>query len=124
MIALIRNGLFGVSKSLGFRKREKTPKTAYMFIGNKDMLEQCKSIALNNGLDAEYVNGSQDSRPEGHLRNIHSDPDRLVYIVYDMTVYSFSHVLSIFADCPMKHISIGTYYNNILITAEEVMRYE
>ena len=113
-----------MSKSLGFREKGNCPIVAYMFIGGKDMLEQCKNIVLNNGLDAEYVNASQDSCPEGHLKTIHSDPDRMIYVVYDMTVYNYSHVLSIFASCPMKHISIGTYYDNLLITAEEVMRNE
>ena len=124
MVALIKNGLFSMSKSLGFREKGNCPIVAYMFIGGKDMLEQCKNIVLNNGLDAEYVNASQDSCPEGHLKTIHSDPDRMIYVVYDMTVYNYSHVLSIFASCPMKHISIGTYYDNLLITAEEVMRNE
>lgn len=121
MVALVKNGLFSMSRSLGFREKEKNPKAKYMFIGGKDMLEQCKTIALNNGLDAEYINASQDSCPEGHLKYLHSDPERMIYVVYDMTVYSYSHVLSIFAGCPMKHVSIGTYYDNVLITAEEVM---
>ena len=41
-----------MSRSLGFRGKENSPKSAYMFIGGNDMLEQCKGIALNNGLEA------------------------------------------------------------------------
>jgi GT2 family glycosyltransferase len=124
MMALLKNGIFEVSRSLGFRTKDKLPSATYVFIGGKEMLEQCKCIALNNGLDAEFINGSQESYPEGHLRNMHSDPYRMIYAVYDMTVYSYSHLLGIFASCPMKHVSVGTYYNNVLITAEEVMCYE
>lgn len=119
--ALVKNAMFTVSRSLGFKENENTPTAKYIFIGEKDMLEQCKNIVLNNGLDAEYINADQISSPEGHLLNIGSDPDRMTYVVYDMTVYSYSHVLNIFSSCPMKHVSIGTYYNNVLITSKEVM---
>ena len=119
--ALVKNAMFTVSRSLGFKENENTPTAKYLFIGEKDMLEQCKNIVLNNGLDAEYINADQISSPEGHLLNIGSDPDRMTYVVYDMTVYSYSPVLNIFSSCPMKHVSIGTYYNNVLITSKEVM---
>ena len=60
MVALIKNGLFTMSKSLGFREKETSPTAKYIFIGGKDMLELCKNVVLNNGLDAEYINADQN----------------------------------------------------------------
>ena len=121
MAALVNNGWFVISKSLGLRNKQNNPTTKYIFFGGQNMLEQCKNIVRNNGLDAEYINASQISCPDGHLHNINPDACRIIYVVYDMTVYDYSHVLNIFASCPIKNVSIGTYYNNVLITAEEVM---
>ncbi|MBQ6205437.1 MAG: glycosyltransferase family 2 protein [Prevotella sp.] len=112
-------------KSLGFFTRQNTDVPFYLFIGTEQSISQCREIAAKNALNADFVVGTEQSLPDGHL----ALADRLKsgttnYVVYDMSAYSFDTTLSILERKPDNKILIGTYYPQSakIITDREVIK--
>ena len=108
--------------SIGLRNRSAYRQPAYVFIGSKFSLSQCKDIARYRGLDATYVEGTVGTLPNGHL-DIDLPTDRPLVVVYDVHAYSYNEIFKIFSSNPQPQVTIGTYDNNThkIITQTEVI---
>ena len=112
-------------KSLGFYvNRQFTP--YYIYIGTAEMNKACEKIAREYGLRADYVVGTSQSLPQGHLaekvwqkleNGMSQKKVTTVYVVYDVEAYSYDEVLELMSasarkiqelktGCPLK---LGTY---------------
>ena len=113
-----------VRRSLGFVGRNRRKMPCYVFYGTGSSLEACRDIAASHGLQARFVSAGADTLPDGHVRDIHGRPDILTYAVYDTTVYSYAHIIRLFASHPMDNVEMGFFYpdDGVIITKEEVIR--
>ena len=113
-----------VRRSLGFVGRNRRKMPCYVFYGAGSSLEACRDIAASHGLQARFVSAGADTLPDGHVRDIHGRPDILTYAVYDTTVYSYAHIIRLFASHPMDNVEMGFFYpdDGVIITKEEVIR--
>ena len=113
-----------VRRSLGFVGRNRRKMPCYVFYGTGSSLEACRDIAASHGLQARFVSAGADTLPDGHVCDIHERPDILTYAVYDTTVYSYAHIIRLFASHPMDNVEMGFFYpdDGVIITKEEVIR--
>ena len=113
-----------VRRSLGFVGRNRRKMPCYVFYGTGSSLEACRDIAASHGLQARFVSAGADTLPDGHVRDIHERPDILTYAVYDTTVYSYAHIIRLFASYPMDNVEMGFFYpdDGVIIPKEEVIR--
>ena len=124
-VAALAKMLFSqIRDNLGIIHRRKGLEPLFVFIGNKSSLDHCRRIVKNNGLEALFFVGNQETLPEGHkmLPEETFRRNSKIYVVYDIDAYSFSKVLSTMEENTKGNISLGTYNhrNRTLITAEEV----
>ena len=119
---LIKMQVRGMKKSLGFiQNRGCVP--SYLFIGQQEALDECRSIARSNGLDAEFVVGDESSLPEGHLKIDLPEKEEL-FVVYDTDSYAFETILDLFSRRPDGRVLMGTYSRRSknIITEDEVIK--
>lgn len=124
--SLVRMTTRRMARSLGFSHAVKKYNTEFLFIGERKMLPQFKSLTDRLGLSAQFVVGNRTRLPNGHLDLI-SDcgiQSRKVYVVYDDGAYRYSDILDIFARSPIDSLYIGVYNRNskCVITGDEVLR--
>ena len=87
------------------------------------MIEKAKTIALEKGLEADYVVGDQTSLPTGHHVNL-QNPNTPYVVVYDVHSFSYEKILEIFSLHPMKNVSLGTFNpdTNVVITYSDIIK--
>ena len=94
-------------RSLGFFDRPPRP-CAFLFIGSETSLLDCRRIAKDNGLEAKFVVGTEQTLPDGH----HSgglEPKANCCVVYDTDSYSFASIFHIFSAHPKAGVVMGTF---------------
>lgn len=116
----IQGQLLRKTLALGMKRR---PDPFYLFIGGNDMLAKSRALAESKGLEADFVSGTQESLPDGHL-SLASLPEKESFVVYDTSSFSYEKMLSLFSSQPMKNVSLGTFNpdTEILITHREVIQ--
>ena len=73
------------------------------------MLEQARDLCRKFNLEADFLEGTEKSLPQGHTSNgIKAEDYR--FAVYDMESYSIAHILRLFNDAENGYTLIGTYY--------------
>ena len=124
-VALVQMQAEKVRKSLGFTSKKAKDRSSYIFIGNSQMLDDCRQIALKYGLHAlRFVEANEQTLPNGHVGKTDEwhaeDP---TFAVYDVEAYSYQRVLQCFEREP-EVFSMGTYdtRSGMLITADETYR--
>lgn len=123
-LALINMSYQQIRKALGFSQYTRCKTPQYIFIGSKDALDKCKTIADGNGLMARYVQNKEMPIETIHAELIkETDKKDQVYFVYDMGSFKYETVLDIFAKYSVNNVFVGTYNpkNNIIITDKEIL---
>ena len=101
-------------KSLGFTpRREASPR--YLFLGSQQMLDDCRALSMENGLDAQFVLADSLTMPDGHLSvsvqaMLQGMGKSVVNIVYDADSYDYQHIFGLFMQQPQRQWRIGTYH--------------
>ena len=126
-IALIMILISWLRDVIGMRKRNKGSKINYLFIGTQESLEKCRHHAHINDLSAKFIEGTQELMPLGHhdaLRNeaIETGRNTETCVVYDVSQFTYEHVLTLFANNPLPHCIMGFYHPDIdtIITPYEI----
>ena len=83
-------------------------------------MERCQAICRRRGIEAEFVEGTEQTLPEGHSSMQLSDTER-INVVYDTEAYSYDSIFRVFQAHSKPNVSIGTYSpkTNIIITDKE-----
>lgn len=112
-------------QQLGFFNRKRMVVPFYLFIGKPDSIKRCRKIAQRNALNADFVVGTEQSMPDGHLKlDERLKRGTINFVVYDTTAYSFNTILSIFERKPDEQVHIGTYFpqQSVIITEQEIIK--
>ncbi len=122
-VELCRMQLQRARRSLGFVSSRPQQLPLFVFIGTSDHLSACRQLAAEKGLDAQFVEGTSQSLPDGHL-SLSLPDEKAIYVVYDIEAYSFSSIFDIFSRKPSVRIAMGTYLpgSNTVITTEEILK--
>ena len=122
-VELCRMQLQRARRSLGFVSSRPQQLPLFLFIGTSDHLSACRQLAAEKGLDAQFVEGTSQSLPDGHL-SLSLPDEQAIYVVYDIEAYSFSSIFDIFSRKPSVRIAMGTYLpgSNTVITTEEILK--
>lgn len=123
LVELCRMQLSRARRSMGFVSKRASQPAYYVFIGTAQHLDTCRQLANAKGLDAQFVEGNEESLPEGHL-NMSLPSERDVYVVYDIEAYRFQSIFRIFSSRPVEWVAMGTFLpeERIIITTEEVLK--
>lgn len=110
-------------KSLGFFVVNNRKDPAYVFLGSRKAMAQCRNIMRRKGLDAVFYERNAEENPEGHL-GMDLPKNNIVYVVYDVDSYAYDDILNIFAKGTADNVFIGTYNSRtrIIITPEEIFK--
>ncbi|WP_025002229.1 glycosyltransferase family 2 protein [Prevotella dentasini] len=115
-----------ILKSLGLFRPGRKYNPKFIFIGERDMQANFKSIADRLGLSAQFITANRVRFPKGHLEFMGESDNagRQVYVVYDDGAYRYADILDIFSDSPMDNVYIGIYnrQSKCIITGEEVLK--
>ena len=122
-VELCRMQLQRARRSLGFVSSRPQQLPLFVFIGTSEHLSACRQLAAEKGLDAQFVEGTSLSLPDGHL-SLSLPDEKAIYVVYDIEAYSFSSIFDIFSRKPSVRIAMGTYLpgSNTVITTEEILK--
>lgn len=122
--ALLQIQADSVRRSLGFVGRNRRKMPCYVFYGTETTLQACRDIAASHGLQARFVRADAVMLPDGHVGDILQRPDTLTYAVYDTTVYSYGHIIGLFANRPIDNVEMGFFYPEdcMIVTKEDVIR--
>lgn len=113
-------------KSLGFYMNRKLTPYLYIYIGTAEMNEACRKIAREYGLRADYVLGTSQSLPKGHLAEnvwckledwMKGKDVATVCVVYDVEAYSYDDIFELMSGSAKKvhdlsskcTLKLGTY---------------
>lgn len=94
-------------RSLGFFDRPPKP-LSFLFIGAESCQPEFKRIARENGLEASFVVGTEQSLPEGHLSPNIKVASKCC-VVYDTDSFSYTAIFNIFGKHPQAGVEMGTY---------------
>ena len=115
---------YRMRKMLGFDSRKKKDFRKYVFVIDKKNLEECSTLASDNALEAEFITLSA-KHSQKPIRDINhhkfSERKGCVFIVYDLSVFSFSQIVEKFANNVCENVYIGTYNpeRKLIITHDE-----
>ena len=121
-LALFQMQIDRARKSLGFITYEwQTPN--YVFVGSKEMQEQCGELVRRKGLMAEFVACGKNELTATFLEKI-TDSKKLQIVVFDVSEFDYEQILEVFAVAPSPLRKIGFYHQNsgMLITDAEVIK--
>ena len=120
--ALVSMQMEKIRHSLGFIDRKNSSAMHYLFIVGQQSKAECERIAKTHALDAEFVEATSESLPNGHLGVKHVSKCPLS-VVYDVETYSYTQIFDIFRNHPDKDVLIGTYNpaTKTVITPQEVL---
>lgn len=87
----------------------------YIFLGSQQMLDDCRSLSMMNGLDAQFVLADAQTMPDGHLSvsvqaMLQGMGKSVVNIVYDADSYDYQRIFGLFMQQPQRQWRIGTYH--------------
>ena len=118
-VELCRMQLQRARQSMGFVSRDKGQPPLYIVYGEHNHLEKCRHLLEGKGLEARFVEGITATHQTEQLPK-----GRTVYAVYDVDAYSFSSILDIFSQQPLRDVNMGTYLpsSNMIITTEEILK--
>ena len=123
-IALIQMLLSKSFHTMGFfSRRNKEPE--YVFMCSKQNIKACRRLADSRGLTAEFVECTEENVACGHADLLgRMSRNNVVYVVYDISLFSYADILRIFEENTRKNVLIGTYNPRTytLITDQEVIR--
>ncbi len=107
---------------LGLKTKKESRQPVYVFIGTAYMLNQCRQLARNKGLDAVFDEGTVGSLPKGH-HALDLPSERPLVVVYDVNAYPHNDIFRLFSEKILPDVTLGTYDCNthILITSEEII---
>lgn len=125
-LTLVGMQLDNARKMLGFVDTRYHDTSRYFFLGSESSLKACRNLAETKGLQAEYLEATANTVPNGHL----DVPElKLVkgvdnFIVYDLASYTYDDVLRIFASSPKTNVQMSFYHpeDNLIITTQEVLK--
>ena len=121
-VTLVRLQAASVRKNLGFFTKDADADMRYVFIGSAAAIAECRKVFRRCGVEAEFVEGSAVTLPDGH-RDMDFGQQR-VTVVYDTESYSYDDIFRIFSGSSRRNVLIGTYSpkTHVVITAREVIR--
>ncbi|MCR5129982.1 MAG: glycosyltransferase family 2 protein [Prevotella sp.] len=121
-VELCRMQLVRARRSMGFVKQEKDQAPLYVVFGEKSHLEQCRQFAAEKGLDAWFIESSEQTGQDHQSQDL--PKGRTIYAVYDVEAFSFDSIFNKFSSQPLRDVNIGTYLpsSNTIITTEEVLQ--
>ena len=122
-MTLVRLQMESVRKSLGFFSPVRNSYAHYVFIGSAEAIDDCRRICMHSGVEAEFVEGSAATMPDGH-KDIQFSGTQRVCVVYDTSSFSFDDIFRIFQSNYRQNVFIGTYNptTHIVITGQEVLK--
>ena len=128
-LALVQMMSARVRKSLGFFPSTRKWEPEYVFIGQQTAIDQCRKIARNKGLSAQFFVADAATCPDGHL-SLMPDVSAMIphrsslVLVYDTDAYSYEQILELFSRKPIENVHIGTYNrkSRTILTLEETVR--
>lgn len=111
-------------KMLGFGSNKRRATQRYVFVINKSNLEACNALASDNAPEAEFITlcpQHADNLIQQINHHKFSDKKNSTFIVYDLSVFSFTQVLEKFSSSPQENVYLGTYNpdRNLIITHQE-----
>ena len=121
-LALFQMQIDRARKSLGFITYEwQTPN--YVFVGSKEMQEQCGELVRRKGLMAEFVACGKNELTATFLEKI-TDSKKLQIVAFDVSEFDYEQILEVFAVAPSPLRKIGFYHQDsgMLITDAEVIK--
>ncbi len=126
-LALVRMLASRIRKSLGFVVPRSKVSPLYLFIGRESSLAECREISAHTALEALFVEGDAESLPLGHLSS--SVQEQMegrageVYVVYDVSAYTYEQIFSIFMSAPEKNWKMATFdpSTHKIITDRDIM---
>ena len=92
-IALIEMQIGLVRKSLGFVPKSTSEIPEYVFVGSKEMLDKCRTLASEKGLTSQFFEGDASTLPHGHQQIDGIVNGHRKYVVYDTDAYSYEQIL-------------------------------
>lgn len=118
LLALVSMTMTRIHRSLGFVSN-KSADALYVFYLSPDNMKRCQQFVRDKGLWAEFHDASK-SRQE---TEIGSDTKQKVYIVYDMSSYTFSDILLSFSTNKSSNLLLATYYPELamLVTDSDII---
>lgn len=124
-LALLRMQLEKARKSLGFVDR-KWENPFYLFVGGKEMIENCQRLALRKGLQAKFLicdNRQVDQCVKDALKKGSEVKTALSYVVFDTSMFSYELIFSEMASHPDVDRKVAFYHldSGKLITENDVM---
>ena len=126
-LALVHMLTKRMRKSLGFVAPRSKSSPLYLFIGSAGSLVECSDISLRTTLDALFLEGTAQSLPLGHLtpavRQQIEGRAGDVYVVYDVSVYTYGQIFDIFMEESVNSWKMGTFdpATHKVITDRDVM---
>ena len=110
--ALIATTLHATKKKMGFQSSTMTSLPEYIFIVSEKVIDNCKQLAANNALTAEYKVAEKTDLEVIHSELIqqYASRNKTYYLVYDTDYYSFQDILRVFAQYPTQNVHIGFYH--------------
>lgn len=120
IVALMQMAPHHLRKSLGFVDKRLVDSN-YVFIGRKQMVEQCTRISRRRGLTAVFHPTDNPDEAEQLISESTVVP---TYIVYDTELFSYNKMLELMAKRPRGKVRLGTYNNKTktIITPDETIR--
>ena len=123
-VTLVKMQAEKVRKSLGFTSRRRVEEPKFMFLGSRQMLDECRELAAKHGLQAlGFEEASQLTRPQGHHGLLlPENKGQQVNMVYDVHAYQYADILEIFSANPDPDVRLATYdtQTGVMITMDEI----
>ena len=89
------------------------------------MTAQCRHIAMEKGLSAEYYTGDKESlwHKEADIVGQNDDANKQICIVFDTEMFDYQEIFDRFSAHPIANIHIGFYHKkpNVIITTNEII---
>lgn len=124
-LALIQIANHYLRKKMGFVVPQKRIQTNYVFVGTKQMLDECREIADSHGLSACFITVDEEMECLSfdslvtECKQLHSE---LAYLVFDVDYIPFEHIFKQIESSLPPHMLLGTYSctTRKLITQSEI----
>lgn len=128
-LALLRMQMDKARRSLGFVDYDGNL-PVYLFVGKNEMIEACRELVKNKGLDAKFLlvenmEGSEEKLLQ-KISNLIVDDNKMNYVVFDAEAFCYKQIFSIFMLCPSEMKKMAFYYLSTgkLITDNDVIEWK
>ncbi len=122
-VALVKMLLDKTRHALGlYNKSRVLPR--YIFVGDKQMLDNCLAISRRKGLTADFQELNNENIESEFLKLIKCEQKIPTYVVFDTNTFSYQTILEVMSSNDMNNVQIGTYNNKtgIIITQSEIIK--